>query len=70
MGKSPRRGMPRSGRGDTDKRVVGCVKGWWAAQLRRCLRQKQPKRSRGSGLLFASGPRLAPQKQGTATRMV
>ena len=26
------------------------------------------RRSRGSGLLFASGPRPAPQKQGTATR--
>ena len=38
------------------------------AQLRRCLRQKQPKRSRGSGLLFASGPRPAQQKQGTATK--
>ena len=25
MGKSPQRGMPRSGRGDTDKRVVGCA---------------------------------------------
>ena len=33
------------------------------AQLRRCLRQKQPKRSRGSGLSFAR-PK---QKQGTAT---
>ena len=40
------------------------------AQLRRCLRQKQPKRSRGSGLLFASGPRPAQQKQGTATKDV
>ena len=37
------------------------------AQLRRCLRQKQPKRSRGSGLLFASPQRRAQQKQGTAT---
>ena len=38
------------------------------AQLRRVLRTKQPKRSRGSGLLFASGPRPAQQKQGTATK--
>ena len=38
------------------------------AQLRRVLRTKQPKRSRGSGLLFASGLRPAQQKQGTATK--
>ena len=40
------------------------------AQLRRVLRTKQPKRSRGSGLLFASGLRPAQQKQGTATKDV
>ena len=33
----------------------------------RVLRTKQPKRSRGSGLLFASGLPPAQQKQGTAT---
>ena len=37
------------------------------AKLRRVLRTKQPKRSRGSGLLFASPLRRAQQKQGTAT---
>ena len=37
------------------------------AQLRRCLRQKQPKRSRGSGLSFARAQRRPKQKQGTAT---
>ena len=56
----PEGGMSRSDRGDT-------LKGWRTAQLRRCLRQKQPKRSRGSGLLFASPQRRAQQKQGTAT---
>ena len=37
------------------------------AKLRRVLRTKQPKRSRGSGLPFASPLRRAQQKQGTAT---
>ena len=37
------------------------------AKLRRVLRTKQPKRSRGRGLLFASARRGAPRKQGTAT---
>ena len=48
----------------------GTSKGRGAAQPSRCLRQIQARRSRGSGLLFASGPRPAQQKQGTATRMV
>ena len=56
----PEGGMSRSDRGDT-------LKGWRAAQLRRCLRQKQPKRSRGSGLSFARAQRRPKQKQGTAT---
>src|SRR5699024_12221439 len=38
------------------------------AKLRRVQRTKQPKRSRGSGLPFASPLRRAQQKQGTATR--
>ena len=59
----PEGGMSRSDRGDT-------LKGWRAAQLRRCLRQKQPKRSRGSGLPFARAQRRPKQKQGTATRGV
>src|SRR5699024_10025367 len=37
------------------------------AKLRRVLWTKQPKRSRGSGLPFASPLRRAQQKQGTAT---
>ena len=37
------------------------------AKLRRVQRTKQPKRSRGSGLPFASPLRRAQQKQGTAT---
>src|SRR5699024_9492620 len=37
------------------------------AKLRRVLRTKQPKRSRGRGLPFASPLRRAQQKQGTAT---
>src|SRR5699024_10727394 len=37
------------------------------AKLRRVQRTKQPKRSRGSGLTFASPLRRAQQKQGTAT---
>ena len=37
------------------------------AQLRRILRMKQPKRSRGSGLSFARAQRRPKQKQGTAT---
>ncbi len=41
---------------------------WLAAQPRRCLRQIQPRRSRGSGLLFARARRRPKQKQGTATR--
>ena len=57
----PEGGMSRSDRRDT-------LKGWRAAQLRRCLRQKQPKRSRGSGLSFARARRRPKQKQGTATR--
>ncbi|HIZ57476.1 MAG TPA: hypothetical protein H9725_02660, partial [Candidatus Faecalibacterium gallistercoris] len=36
-------------------------------KLRRVQRTKQPKRSRGSGLPFASPLRRAQQKQGTAT---
>ena len=45
----------------------GYIYGRGAAQLRRCLRQKQPKRSRGSGLSFARARRRPKQKQGTAT---
>ena len=47
-----------------------CPKGGYqgTAKLRRCPRQKQPKRSRGRGLLFASPLRRAQQKQGTATK--
>ena len=48
----------------------GYIYGRRAAQLRRCLRQKQPKRSRGSGLSFARARRRPKQKQGTATRGV
>src|SRR5699024_12452687 len=36
-------------------------------ELRRVQRRRQPKRSRGSGLFFASPQRRAQQKQGTAT---
>ena len=39
-----------------------------AAQLRRCLRQKQPKQSRGRALVFASARRGARQKSASATR--
>ena len=39
-----------------------------AAQLRRCLRQKQPKQSRGRALVFASARRGAQQKSASATR--
>ena len=53
-------GAGPQGRGNI-KRVEGCA-------AERCLRQKQPKRSRGSGLLFARAPRRPQQKQGTATR--
>ena len=47
-----------------------CLNGGYqgTAKLRRCLRQKQPKRSRGRGLLFASGLLPAQQKQGSATK--
>ena len=40
------------------------------AKLRRVQWTKQPKRSRGSGLLFASGLLPAQQKQGTATKRI
>ena len=40
------------------------------AKLRRVQRTKQPKRSRGSGLLFASGLLPAQKKQGTATKRI
>ena len=39
-----------------------------AAQLRRCLRQKQLKQSRGRALVFASARRGARQKSASATR--
>ena len=39
-----------------------------AAQARRCLRQKQPSRSRGRALIFASPPRRAQEKSASATR--
>ena len=56
--------------GDAPAGRRGYIYGRRAAQLRRCLRQKQPKRSRGSGLSFARAQRRPKQKQGTATRGV
>ena len=53
--------------GDAPAGRRGYIYGRRAAQLRRCLRQKQPKRSRGSGLSFARAQRRPKQKQGTAT---
>ena len=57
---------PRRVRGSTANFVKRGIPG--TAELRRCLRQKQPKRSRGRGLLFASGLLPAQQKQGSATK--
>ena len=52
-GSSPRQRAPVKGR----RRSRGVTSiGWRAAQPRRCLRQKQPRRSRGSGLLLQAGP--------------
>ena len=46
----------------------GSFESWTAAQVRRCLRQKQPSWSRGRALIFASPRRRAQEKSASATR--
>ena len=77
MGKSPRRGMPRSGRGDTDKRVVGCAAEALPAAETAEAEQGQTQRPRPvdetgscvwrSAPFFASTLRGAPQKSAKNT---